>query len=71
MGTEHQNGGLDLNVPLLLDEHQSKLHDSEAPGNHVDVYTKGVSSFFKTCFNGLNALTAFCIDQILIFIVKK
>ncbi|KAK6280095.1 hypothetical protein POUND7_020362 [Theobroma cacao] len=57
MATEHQDAAPDLNVPLVPDEKHSKLQDLEAPGNHVDVHTQGATSFFKTCFNGLNALS--------------
>ncbi|XWS40880.1 hypothetical protein CRYUN_Cryun17cG0034000 [Craigia yunnanensis] len=58
MGSENQNGGSpDLNVPLLLDQNQSKLQDLEAPGNDADINIKGATSFFNTCFNGLNALS--------------
>ncbi|TYJ16960.1 hypothetical protein E1A91_A09G017600v1 [Gossypium mustelinum] len=59
MGIEHKNGGsssLDLNVPLLLDQNQSKLKDLEASDSD-DVNFIGTTSFSKTCFNGLNALT--------------
>ncbi|MBA0766716.1 hypothetical protein Gotri_015734 [Gossypium trilobum] len=59
MGIEHKNGGsssLDFNVPLLLDQNQSKLKDLEASDND-DVNFIGTTSFSKTCFNGLNALT--------------
>ncbi|XP_039011165.1 amino acid transporter AVT1I-like [Hibiscus syriacus] len=60
MASEHNNGGspLDLNVPFLLDQNQSKLQDLEAPANHGDdVNFRAASSFSKTCFNGLNALS--------------
>ncbi|XP_007032545.2 PREDICTED: vacuolar amino acid transporter 1 isoform X1 [Theobroma cacao] len=57
MATEHQDAAPDLNVPLVPDEKHSKLEDLEAPGNHVDIHTQGATSFFKTCFNGLNALS--------------
>ncbi|KAH1092197.1 hypothetical protein J1N35_019454 [Gossypium stocksii] len=59
MGIEHKNGGsssLDLNVPLLLDQNQSKLKDLEASDDN-DVNVIGSTTFSKTCFNGLNALT--------------
>ncbi|GMI99236.1 hypothetical protein like AT5G15240 [Hibiscus trionum] len=62
MGNEHKNGGssLDLNVPLLVDQNQTKLNDLEAPANHGDDvnFRPGTgTSFSKTCFNGLNALS--------------
>ncbi|XP_022774489.1 amino acid transporter AVT1I-like [Durio zibethinus] len=58
METKHQSAGApDLKVPLLLDQNQSKLQDLEAPGNHVDINIKDATSFFSTCFNGLNALS--------------
>ncbi|KAK8710153.1 hypothetical protein V6N13_145492 [Hibiscus sabdariffa] len=54
--SEHKNGGSspDLNVPLLLDQNQSKLKDLEAPADHGDGVNFRPS---KTCFNGLNALS--------------
>lgn len=57
MGKLQQHGRPDLNVPLLIDENQSNLQGLEAPANHVDAHTKGSTSFFKTCFNGFNALS--------------
>ncbi|KAE8675805.1 hypothetical protein F3Y22_tig00111644pilonHSYRG00207 [Hibiscus syriacus] len=60
MASEHKNGGssLDLNVPFLSDQNQSKLQDLEAPANHGDdVNFRAATSFSKTCFNGLNALS--------------
>ncbi|KAK8586841.1 hypothetical protein V6N13_085862 [Hibiscus sabdariffa] len=60
MGSEHKHGGSspDLNVPLLLDQNQSKLKDLEAPADHGDgVNFRIGTSFSKTCFNGLNALS--------------
>ncbi|XVF60541.1 hypothetical protein PTKIN_Ptkin08bG0056000 [Pterospermum kingtungense] len=58
---EHPNcGSPDLNVPLLLDQNQTKLQDLEASANLVDddiSNLKGATSFFNTCFNGLNALS--------------
>ncbi|XP_028125304.1 amino acid transporter AVT1J-like isoform X4 [Camellia sinensis] len=45
--------GYTINVPLLVDnndENEDKLYENEAEGN---------TSFFKTCFNGFNALSGF------------
>ncbi|KAF5961823.1 hypothetical protein HYC85_003032 [Camellia sinensis] len=45
--------GYTTNVPLLVDdngENEDKLCENEAEGN---------TSFFKTCFNGFNALSGF------------
>lgn len=59
MGIEQKTGGppsLDLNVPLLLDQNQSKLKDLEASDDDEANFI-GTTSFSKTCFNGLNALT--------------
>ncbi|KAK0598756.1 hypothetical protein LWI29_037684 [Acer saccharum] len=53
------NDGLTLKVPLIVDEKQQgvwlKLEDVES--NHVHLINTNTTSFFKTCFNGLSALS--------------
>lgn len=52
---EGKGEGFTLTLPLILDEKkQGKLEETEAD-LHCD-YTTG-TSFFKTLFNGLNALS--------------
>ncbi|KAB2085205.1 hypothetical protein ES319_A05G385800v1 [Gossypium barbadense] len=55
MATDHQNGGSDLNAPILDDQSQTQSLDL---GDHIVAQTKEVTSSFNTCFNGLNALSA-------------
>ncbi|GKV08733.1 hypothetical protein SLEP1_g20325 [Rubroshorea leprosula] len=47
--------GSSLNVPLIHDDKQPKLEDVEAVHGHY--VGSGDTSFFNTCFNGLNALS--------------
>lgn len=56
---------LSMTLPLLADEnkHQNqgqgcKLEDAESNSHHHPTPTNN-TSFFKTCFNGLNALSGF------------
>ena len=56
MEAEQQNGvPLSLTVPLMHDETQQEPSTVEA--SNGDQNTTGTTSFFKTCFNGLNALS--------------
>ncbi|KAK9272854.1 hypothetical protein L1049_003232 [Liquidambar formosana] len=45
--------GYSLIIPLIQDEDQNKLEEVESNSHHPTTGT----SFFKTCFNGLNALS--------------
>ncbi|KAL6324929.1 hypothetical protein AAG906_019837 [Vitis piasezkii] len=50
-----QRDGFTLTLPLLHDDqNHNKVEDIESNGGKQDV---GSTSFFKTCFNGLNALS--------------
>ena len=55
--------GCSVTIPLLLgnDEKQHKLSLEEAEGvDSIGCHSiTGTTSFFKTCFNGLNALSGF------------
>ena len=56
MEAEQQNGvPLSLTVPLMHDETHQQPSTVEA--SNGDQNTTGTTSFFKTCFNGLNALS--------------
>ena len=61
MEAEQQNGvPLSLTVPLMHDETQQEPSTVEA--SNGDQNTTGTTSFFKTCFNGLNALSGGAAD---------
>ncbi|XP_075663637.1 amino acid transporter AVT1I-like isoform X1 [Castanea sativa] len=56
MEAEQQNGiPLSLTVPLMHDETHQEPSAIEASNGNQN--TTGTASFFKTCFNGLNALS--------------
>lgn len=48
-----------LTLPLLLDEKQHPCGPEEEGDGAISATTvaEGTASFFKTCFNGLNALS--------------
>ncbi|PON65385.1 hypothetical protein PanWU01x14_116990 [Parasponia andersonii] len=57
MAGEDERNGISLNTPLLLDH----LEDVEANSGDQLIHAScpATTSFFTTCFNGLNALSAY------------
>lgn len=67
---EPQDGYSVVTIPLLLgiDEKQHQHHKDECDESAVESYTAGTTSFFKTCFNGLNALSGSLLLLVYIYI---
>ncbi|KAL0014052.1 hypothetical protein SO802_001121 [Lithocarpus litseifolius] len=53
MDSESHDGS-SLSIPLVLNQKQNEIAEAKADGDQASTRTTG---FFKTCFNGLNALT--------------
>ena len=67
MDSESHDGS-SLSIPLVLNQKQNEIAEAKADGDQASTKTTG---FFKTCFNGLNALTGWFLYFYYIYILSK